>query len=521
VRYSDERTGVAEEITARDARIALTGISSPLDAKGSLVWRAEPIAFDTRLTTPKQLSEERPARLTLKLTGRPIDLDYDGAVTLGRAPETEGTIALKSPTLRSLAALLGIKLPDGPGLATASLDGRLKAAETALTLSDATFAIDQLVAQGTLTVETRGPRPLVRGTLQIAELDLNQFTLPAAGNAAPPLARPTAPRPPAARPPATVPAQSIEDLLREAPAKPGTKVQGYTRRVGWSDDVIDLSALRLVDADLKLALGRLIWRDVKVGQTQMRLALKNSQLTSSFDEIQLYEGRGSGLLKIDGAGAVPVIGANFSLDGTQAMALLKDAANFDWVAGRAKVTLALGGQGISERQIVASLQGRADVQFRDGAVVGYNVQKLLQGVMQGRLTGFERNVSDKTDFSDMAASFTIQNGIATNRDLRLTSPVLRITGAGTANLPDRTLDYTLRPKLVAGADGGAAGTALEIPVKLTGSWDRPVIAPDIDGVLKNPEQAIDTIKQLGRQFKGGDPAAVDKAKDLLNQFLKR
>ena len=62
---------------------------------------------------------------------------------------------------------------------------------------------------------------------------------------------------------------------------------------------------------------------------------------------------------------------------------------------------------------------------------------------------------------------------------------------------------------------------LEIPVKLNGSWDRPTIAPDIDGVLKNPDQAIDTIKQLGKQFQEKNPEAMNKAKDLLNQFLKR
>ena len=139
-------------------------------------------------------------------------------------------------------------------------------------------------------------------------------------------------------------------------------------------------------------------------------------------------------------------------------------------------------------------------------------------------SGLERSPTEKTDFSEMAASFTIQNGVATNKDLRLLSPQLRITGAGTASLGDRTMDYTLRPKLVgqpAVQGGPADATGLEIPVKLTGSWDKPTVAPDIDGVLKNPDQAVDTLKQLGKQFKENNPEAMNKAKDLLNQFLKR
>ncbi len=526
IRYGDERSGIAEEIQTLDARLSLAGIASPLDAKGSLVWRGEPVAFDTRLTSPKLLSEDRPARLALKITGRPADIDYDGAVTLGRSPEAEGNLALKAPSLKALAALAGVTLPEAGGANSAGLNGRLKANETAVSVSDMTLTLDNLTAQGTLAVEPRGARPMIRGNLQIAELDLNRFALPSAGAAPAPAAAKARAVPAQKIAPAGKPAQSIEDLLQADPDAPkgAARVQGYTRRAGWSDETIDLSAFRLFDADLKLALGRLIYRDIKVGQTQMRVGLKDRALTANFDDVQLYEGHGRGLLTIDGAAAVPVIGANLAIDGTLAAPLLKDAANFEWLAGRAKVNFAVAGQGVTEHQIMASLHGKADVMFKDGAVVGYNIPQVLRGLMQGRFSGLERSPTEKTDFSEMAASFTIQNGVATNKDLRLLSPQLRITGAGTATLGDRTMDYTLRPKLVgqpAVQGGPADATGLEIPVKLTGSWDKPTVAPDIDGVLKNPDQAVDTLKQLGKQFKENNPEAMNKAKDLLNQFLKR
>ncbi len=528
VRYSDDRSGFAGEVQQVDARIRLAGIASPLDAKGSVVWRGEAIAFDARLASPRLLSEDRPARLTAKISGRPIEFDYDGTITLGKLPEAEGAVAAKSASLRALMALAGYRPGDAPGFTNAAINGRLKASESALSLTDGALSFDQLAAQGSITVELRPGRPMVRGNLQIAELDLNrlmQFNAGSATASAPtnlkPASAPKAASPAAAAAaPAAQPAQSIEDLLREDAAKPVPRVRGYTRRHGWSDETIDLSGLRLADAELKLSVGHLIYRDIKVGQTLMRVAVKDRALTANFDEIQLYDGRGRGLLTVDGAAAVPVIGANFSLDGTQALALLKDAGDFDWVAGRARINLALGGTGASERQIVASLNGRADVQFKDGAIVGYNIQQLLGGIAQGRFAGLERSANARTDFSEMAASFTVQNGIASNKDLRLVSPSLRITGAGTANLPERTMDYLLRPKLVAAQPSAADAGGLEVPVKLTGSWDKPTIAPDLDAALKNPEQTVDTLKQLGRQFKNANPEAVNKAKDLLNRFLK-
>ena len=515
IHYTDDRSGFSGEAQSVDARIRLAGLSSPLEAKGSFVWKSEPISFDTRLTTPKLMSEERPARLTLKVSGRPLDFDYEGTILLGRTPEAEGTISAKSPSLKALMALAGFRPADGAAMGNASITGRLKANEAAVTLTDGAATFDQLAAKGTITIEQRPGRPLIRGNLQIAELDLNRLSMPA--GVAPAAIRPAAAAKAAPAAPAAKPAQSIEDLLSADPAKSGPRVQGYTKRHGWSDDAIDLSSFRLADADLKLDVGRLIYRDIKVGQSQIRLALKDRALTANFDEIQLYDGRGRGLLTIDGAATVPALGANFSLDGTSALPLLKDAADFDWIAGKAKINLALSGIGASERQIIASLNGKADVQFRDGAVVGYNIQQVLAGVTQGRFNGLERNPAAKTDFSEMAASITFVNGIASNKDLRLISPSLRITGAGSANMPERMLDYLLRPKLVAAGDTGG----LEVPLKLAGSWDRPTIAPDLDSVLKNPDQAVDTIKKLGQQFKNANPETVNKAKDLLNKFLRQ
>jgi hypothetical protein len=44
---------------------------------------------------------------------------------------------------------------------------------------------------------------------------------------------------------------------------------------------------------------------------------------------------------------------------------------------------------------------------------------------------------------------------------------------------------------------------------------------DLDAVLKNPERTVDTLKQLGNQFKNANPEAVNKAKGMLQQLLKR
>jgi AsmA protein len=120
--------------------------------------------------------------------------------------------------------------------------------------------------------------------------------------------------------------------------------------------------------------------------------------------------------------------------------------------------------------------------------------------------------------------------------LKLASPLLRASGAGTVDLPQRILDYTLRPKLVASlsGQGGASDLGgLEIPVHFTGPWDHPDIAPDIAGALNNPK-AMEAVKEIGKELKGknagevvddlfgkGENGEPSKAQKLLKKFLGR
>jgi AsmA protein len=540
IRYTDERTAVAEEVTALDLNLALDSIQSPLDAKGSLIWRAEPVAFDVRLLSPKTLTEDRPARLTAKLSGRPGEATYEGQVTLGRAAEWDGNASVKAGSLKVLAGWLGTALPEAAGFGPMTFSGHVKATEASLALTDGKVSLDGVTGQGALTVDHKGPRPFLRGQIQLSELDLNKYALPKGVAVAPTVKTPTVKMGPVkpqavTAPPRTVAepaptaaepksgdAKSIEDLLKDAdkdddgPAAPPTRVRGFTQREGWNEQLIDLSAFGLADADLKISLGAFKFQDIKTGATSGTLLLKNRVLKANIDDMQLYEGRGRGILNVDATLPAVRLALNVSLDGTSAMPLLQDAAKFQWIAGKGRIAVALGGQGLSEREIVEGLEGKADFAFQNGQIVGIDIPKLIQAAMQGRFSGFNHNPAEKTDFSEFAGSFVVNKGVAQNNDLRLTTPLLQVTGAGSANMPARSVDYLMKPKLVA-----SAGAGFEIPVKMTGPWERPTIQPDIGGALKNPDAAVNTIKQLGEQFKGKSPdEAVNKAKDLLNQFLK-
>ncbi len=532
--YADARSGADYRIEAINAEASLEAIARPLKANGNFVWGKETIDFDGTLTSPSDLLAEEPAKLAASLKGAPFTLSYDGSVRLGNAVTAEGSVEGSASSLRALAGWLGAELPAARGFREASLAGYLNATERSVRLADARIGLDGTTATGTLAVTTSGAKPYVTADLKVANLDLGNYLGGEADNSS----SRAAPRPPAP-PPATAPAQpapqSIEDLL-ERPSPEGPQVRGFTQRAGWSGEPLDLTALGIVDADAKLAVTGLTYGDVRVDASQLTVALKDSVLKTTLQEIKLYQGRGEGFISLDGAGPEAAVAANMQLSGIAAQPLLKDAAGVDWLAGTGDVTLALSGRGASETAIVQSLNGKSNFAVRDGAIIGFNLGGAVRALADGNIPKFDSSPAEKTDFSELTGSFVITDGIAKNDDLQLASPLLRATGAGTVDLPARSLNYVVRPKVVAtlaGQGGEKDLRGLEIPLNITGSWEDPEIQPDIAGAINNPD-TVKAVKELGKEFKGKSAGEIveglfgksedgepSKAEKLLQKFLGR
>ncbi len=535
VDYTDERSGAQQRFTSIDAGFAAPNVTSALSAKGDLDWKGETVAFDGSVSTIASLLQEKRAKINVEVKSRTLEAKYAGGLDVASGAVLDGTVALKSPSARALAAWLGSTLPAGDGFGPLSVDGRLKTSPGLVTFDNAEVSLDSMQARGNIAAATDGARPHVKADLKIAELDLNAYIGTRGADGATPAKRAHRDAPDAA-PRAQEPARetrqpaSIEDLLQQPP---GPRVKGYTARSGWSDEPFDVGLLALVDADAKLSVGRLFFRDVKIGQSDVTLALKGRVAKATFERVQLYDGSGRGIITIDASGATPALGANVVVDGVAAAGLLKDAASVEWLSGDGRVTAALTGAGATQRQLVQSLNGRVETLFSNGAINGFNIAKVVRGLGQGRLTGLSSTPSEKTDFSELSATFDVADGVAKNEDLKLLSPLLRVGGSGQIQLIERQLDYTVRPKIVSdtSGQGGAIDLAgLEVPVRITGPWSDPKFTPDLSKV--DVGQATKAIEQIGKSLKGKDANEIvdnlfgkdskegEKAKKLIDKWFR-
>jgi AsmA protein len=123
------------------------------------------------------------------------------------------------------------------------------------------------------------------------------------------------------------------------------------------------------------------------GPVRVSLELNDSVAKLTLQEILLYEGRGRGVVTLDGRGQTPATTANLMLEGISAQPLLKDALGLDWLEGQSTIAVAIAGQGVSERQIISTLNGKVDMATANGSIDAVDVSKILRGIEQGRFTG--------------------------------------------------------------------------------------------------------------------------------------
>lgn len=242
---------------------------------------------------------------------------------------------------------------------------------------------------------------------------------------------------------------------------------------------VDLSALALVDGRFELSAGHLAVRQYRVDKAHLiaELAQGHLQLRTLSGAAWggQFQAEGSAQARAPQKLALQALAQNVDVQ-----ALLKDVAGKDVLEGRGQVRLDVSTAGHTVPQLTAGLDGTASIVVRDGALKGINLAKSLRDA-KARLGGQGDEVqrasqTEKTDFTEMSASFRITDGVARNQDLSAKSPFLRLGGQGTVDLVRQRVDYVVNTTITGTAkgQGGADIEALKgltVPVKLTGPFD--------------------------------------------------
>jgi AsmA protein len=282
--------------------------------------------------------------------------------------------------------------------------------------------------------------------------------------------------------------------------------------------VLPVETLRKLNADGTVSAGKLKVNDLSMQDVRINLSSKNGMFTTQQTVKQFYQGSYSGDLHMDTHGDKPALAVNEKIDQVQIEPLLKDYRGEAPISGLVNASAQLQGQGHKTKELKTSLNGQLSFLFKDGAVKGFNLQKIIdegKALIKGSALPSD-NKNDQTLFSEMAGTATIANGLIQNNDLVVKSSKLRVDGKGNVNLISEAVDYKLDAKLL----DEKASTEPEqvkgaVAINVAGTIDKPLYTIDLESLLtdKNKAKVEKLINKIDKKLGSG-------VGDLLKNILK-
>ncbi len=420
-----------------------------------------------------------------------INGDIKASKLLTDNPSFSGHIDIKPFNLRQLADKLSIELPamaDDSTLKLVQVSTDFTGSSKQFNAKQLDVILDQSRLRGQLAVKNFVD-PVINFKLALDEIDVDRYSPPV------PIERTHANSPP-------LPKKQIQ---ANAPA---------TVKVATDADKLPLDMLRQINTKGTLDIGKLKISGTHSERIHLEIYAGNGLIKLHPMTANLYHGQYQGNIRMDARSDLLKLGIDENLKAVQAGPLLKDLTGDDMISGVANAKIKLNGKGDTVDQIKQTLTGSGRFSFTDGAVKGFNIAESIR-IATATLKGETLPPSEtplQTDFSSLTGSFTASKGIIINRDLLVKSPLLRINGAGTIDLPKEGIEYGLKVSIV-GTSKGQGGRnlseleGLTIPVKITGSFDNPKPTVDLANLIR--DQASQEVKDK----------VADKLKDELGDEL--
>ena len=310
---------------------------------------------------------------------------------------------------------------------------------------------------------------------------------------------------------------NLDRYLPPPPPKPAAGApKGASASSTKPEEPIDLSALKALNLKGDLKIERLIASNVKLERVHLGVKAASGKVDAEPLTADLYQG------KLSGAASANANTNRFALKadlgGVTLGPLLKDALNNDLLEGRGSVTLDVQTGGATVSAMKKALSGNASLALRDSSLKGVNLGELLRKArsLRGSNPPVEQGATpaERTDFTELGASFVIRNGVAHNDDLSAKSPLLRLAGSGDVDIGANSIDYLIKASVVA-SSGGQGGKELAelrgvtVPVKVTGPLDAPRFRADLRATVGDAvrQRAEDKLKER----------AQDRLRDLLRR----
>ena len=430
------------------------------------------IALDLSIKALKQLVLRLKGNLENLITNPGVDMDIE--------------VAEFSP--RMLMSELGQEFPvattDPEAISRLALKAHIKADAKKVSLTNGNMELDQSKLKLSAAA-TEYSRPNLKFDIDLDQIDLDRYMPPKSEE----------------------PAQAKTSASAE-PAKKKT----------------DYAPLRRLILDGSLKIAKLTVTKAKIEDAVLQIKAKDGVFNLDPIKLKMYQGGAAGNAFLNVAQDTPRSSLNLRVDSFQVGPLLQDVLEKEVLVGATNGDINLAMVGDDPEIIKKTLNGKGELQFNDGAIVGIDLSAMARNVGAAFGLAKKGEKRPRTDFTELLVPFTIKNGVVNTPQSSVKSPFIRITAVGSADLVKETLDFRVDPQAVATIKGQGDETkrsGIMVPVLVSGTFSKPTFRPDLSAATQQRiEKEIFESKEVQKVLEKEELKPLEKkAKGLLKGIL--
>ncbi|HEX2549777.1 MAG TPA: AsmA family protein, partial [Gammaproteobacteria bacterium] len=189
-------------------------------------------------------------------------------------------------------------------------------------------------------------------------------------------------------------------------------------------------------------------------------------------------------------------------------------------SGKGFLNVSLKTQGHSTDNKIKNLNGQGKLRIEQGVLQGIDIPNLINSAYAFiKKTPLSSSNTGQTPFNELSGTFTIQNGIVSNQDLKMTATQFSTTGQGNIDLPRNNIHYQLKTIVnkatLQDKDSLLNLYGVAIPILISGDLQNPKIGLDASevGKILAEMQAKKVEVHIKDKLKG------KKASDIINSLF--
>ena len=453
-----------EQIDNVDFEVAWPSISRSFAATGSFVWRDQPVEASLTLSDFLAALTGQNSGVKLRLTSQPLNFAFDGTTSNEPTLKMAGTLDVESPSLRDALRWTGKRRVPFGGFKRFALRADSDVGNGTVSLTNVNVELDGNRAEGVLTLATDGHQA-VQGTLAADFLDLTPYLQ-------------------------------------------GARLMATNERT-WDRLPIALDGLADFNLDLRLSAASIKIANAQLGRTVAAANMSGGKLKVTIADSQAFGGSATGSFGIGSDKDGIQVSSHVRFDEVDLGNCLSQIFGLHKLEGHGTLALDVDGSGGSVWAVTHTLNGSASLTAHDGALVGIDVEHLLQRLEKRPLSGNGDFRTGRTPFDRLALGVKIDQGMISVEKLEFKGPAVKLQLAGEASIPSRDLDLQGTATLV------SANTADEfaLPFTVQGPWDNPVPLPDASSLIRHSNAAAPLLEAVKRHSAG------DAVRSVIDQLF--